>query len=681
MIASSKKSARVPVQKRLAFHEATSYEIKNNGILIDQSFPENDANRLAEIESYNKHLFRPNTYFHKWWARRSGTTFRYILKQLQNDPSSNDFYKPGGLEGKIIFDPMMGGGTTLHEAIRLGANVIGVDIDPIPVLQTKASLTLTPLAHKESVYLTFFNRLRRDIAHLYNTSCVVCNRGTELQFLLYGLRRQCSCREVVFIDSLILREGNQSNIRICAECQEVFTGSTHQCTRPRSAKLITKGTKTCEICGDRYSDIVDKPYRDRYVPLAIVGSCRQHGLFFKNLSDADFELLTQAQSLILDADFGEDEDFTITNGPKSNSLINRGIQSFPELFTPRQLLYLASARKALADFPANDRLWLGLLVSTSLDFNSLLCGYKGGGIRRPGAIRHVFSHHAYSFPYTALENNPVFSGHTSGTLNRLFNDRIRKACLWSTKPTESRIIKDSTSKVPIEGEIDGGDPAQDWEELRTDERKFLVFQADSSNINIPKNLVDFVITDPPYFDNVQYSDLSNFFRIWLRRLLPQDADWRYDQYASAVSEGNETGVRKYSEVLTGIWRTCHRALKDETGRLVFTFHHWRPTAWAELVVSLKRAHFWLVNRYVVHSENPTSVHIIGLNAIKHDCILVLSPNMRSCQTRQWSKPVNIDKSISYRFCRDCGSALGWFLEADLTEDEIRSEWKRLLGGN
>jgi adenine-specific DNA methylase len=104
-------------------------------IPIDKYFPEDEANKLAALESYNKHLYRPNTYLHKWWARRSGTTFRYILKQLVQHSGKRNFYEGGGLESKIIFDPMMGGGTILHEAIRMGASVIGIDIDPIPVLQ------------------------------------------------------------------------------------------------------------------------------------------------------------------------------------------------------------------------------------------------------------------------------------------------------------------------------------------------------------------------------------------------------------------------------------------------------------------------------------------------------------------------------------------------------------------
>ena len=99
---------------------------------IDTDFPVQSADLLARLESYNKHHYRPNSYLHKWWARRCGSTFRYILKGLVADPARRDYYTAGGLEGMVILDPMMGGGTTLHEAIRLGANVIGADLDPIP---------------------------------------------------------------------------------------------------------------------------------------------------------------------------------------------------------------------------------------------------------------------------------------------------------------------------------------------------------------------------------------------------------------------------------------------------------------------------------------------------------------------------------------------------------------------
>ena len=72
---------------------------------------------------------------------------------------------------------------------------------------------------------------------------------------------------------------------------------------------------------------------------------------------------------------------------------------------------------------------------------------------------------------------------------------------------------------------------------------------------------------------------------------------------------------------------------------------------------------------------------MGLNALKHDCILVLAPNSDLNQTNQWIRPGEITKSDSAGFCKACGSALGWFLMSDLSDEDIRSEWKRLLEEN
>lgn len=66
------------------------------GIPLDEYFPSAEANQLAAWENYNKHLYRPNTYLHKWWARRSGTTFRYILKQLVEQDDQRYYYEVGG---------------------------------------------------------------------------------------------------------------------------------------------------------------------------------------------------------------------------------------------------------------------------------------------------------------------------------------------------------------------------------------------------------------------------------------------------------------------------------------------------------------------------------------------------------------------------------------------------------
>lgn len=100
-----------------------------------------------------------------------------------------------------------------------------------------------------------------------------------------------------------------------------------------------------------------------------------------------------------------------------------------------------------------------------------------------------------------------------------------------------------------------------------------------------------------------------------------------------------------------------------------------------MTLSLKTAGFALINLYVVFSENPVSVHIMGLKSLKHDTILVLRPNPTKRVYHKWSKPSRINTIDSRTFCRDCETALGWFLENDMNEEEIRSEWKLLIGEN
>ncbi len=668
----------LPLQAELDFEGEPTTVVAKGTPPIDLSFPESAANELATLESFNKHLYRPNSYLHKWWARRSGTTFRHILKQLVLDPTKRGYHEPGGLEGKIILDPMMGGGTVLHEAIRMGANVIGADIDPVPVLQAMATLTLSPLAHKESAFKKFFDQLRENLFPLYKTVCPTCDRETEIQFILYGLRRECSCGEALFVDDFILREGNHHNEQICPVCHGVHHSPRHRCGIVKDRPLVAKGTRQCSRCKEHYREILDEPFPHRYVPLVVVGNCPLHNQFFKSVDKDDLCLINKAKAQSASLDFGDPVKLQIHGGPKSDDLLKRRISSYRELFAPRQLLYLHAAKRLLSDVRTQDRLWLALLISTSLEFNSILCGYKGSSIRRPGAIRHVFSHHAYSFPYSALENNPVFLGNTSGTLKRLFNDRVVKAGEWSVAPIEMRVINGHCRKVAIRGEVDGGEPVSDFESLLNGKRKFRLMQTDSGRLDIPEGIVDYVVTDPPYYDNVQYSDLSNFFRVWLQLFLPRKANWRYDSLASAVSEGCPSSGKKYGDTLGRIWEKCSTSLNKDHGRLIFTFHHWSDEAWAELTLSLKRAGFTLVNRYVVFSENPISVHIRHLKALKHDAILVLKPISDRRELPNWPEPVAIDTDDSYRFCRDCGAALGYFLNSEEDAEQIRRDWKTLL---
>ena len=647
---------------------------------IDHTFDTEFADELARLESYNKNLYRPNTYLHKWWARRCGTTFRAILKQLVEGDRGRDYYAPGGLEGTIILDPMMGGGTTLHEAIRLGANVIGADIDPIPILQARATLSDMPLAQLETAFARFHEALHTALAPFYRTACPTCHSTVDWQFMLYGLQKQCACQNALFVDSLTLRHNNDgTRTHLCPETQDILLDGAviSEAVSVGVLPLRDKGESRCERCGQPFVEELSVPFYQRYMPYAVVGECQAHGLFFAAPDEVIWQALAQAEACreLLGFDAAA---FAIDPlAPESKRLARKGIHSYLDLFSSRQLLFLHQAIELLPGFDPLERLNLALIVSTSLEFNSMLCGYKGMNRRRAGAIRHTFTQHSYSFPYTVLENNPLHPDKRSGTLTNLFHWRVVRGREWANAPVERRHIGASKpEQIVIAGERDGGSEVPHPALLQQGHHRFYLHQGSSIALPLPDESVDFIVTDPPYYDSVQYSDLATFFLVWLRQLLPNEATWEYALDGAAV-DPMVNGNGQYTAVLSRIFAECRRVLKKDRGRVIFTFHHWNPKGWAAITIALQRAGFVLVNRYVVHAENYNSVHIVNQNALVHDVILVLAPST-STTTPAWEQPQNIRADNSHDFCYDCGTLVGHLLQTEMSEVKLQKLWQRLL---
>ena len=630
---------------------------------IDARFPEQFVDSLSRREVFNKHLFRPNTYLHKWWARRCGATFRTILKQFAPAAGKRDYYAAGGLEGLTVLDPMMGGGTTLHEAIRMGANVVGADIDPIPVLQARASLSRIALPALRRAFDRFLANLHADLQPYFQTHCPECGDETDIRYCLYGVRKRCDCGTVIQVEQYDLRQDDRGTTRLDPCSGKICTDSAPIDAESGAGRLIKKGDKKCPSCNQAYAELDDVPFYARYALVAVVGECGQHGLFYRAPSQHDLRVVAKADRARSKLDFGALEDFLVRDGPKSGDLLRHNVRSYLDVFSSRQLLYLHSAITHLQRHEELERLNLAMLVSTSLEFNSMLCGYKGWHKNRPGAIRHTFGLHAYSFQYTALENNPVNPAKSSGNLQRLFSDRIERGRKWAALPIERKIGADGKqSLVSIRGETDAGEEVSAQSELAPEGGSFLVMQRDSRCLPLQDDSVDIVVTDPPYYDSVQYADLAMFFRVWLARLLPDAPDaaqWRYDHNQVAVAPSTSADESNFMRVLTGVFAECRRVLKPGTGRMVFTFHHWNHNAWSELTMALRGSGFALTNAYVVFSEHPISVHIRNLKSIRHDCILVLAS--RADAERHWAEPKKATTDDSESFCRRCGETLGWLL--------------------
>ena len=105
---------------------------------------EDIISQLAQDETGKRQYYRPVYSLHKWWARRPGALFRSIILLATNSNKElflttangsisklGEYFRDHTLENSVILDPFMGGGTTLVEANRLGAKVIGCDLNPV----------------------------------------------------------------------------------------------------------------------------------------------------------------------------------------------------------------------------------------------------------------------------------------------------------------------------------------------------------------------------------------------------------------------------------------------------------------------------------------------------------------------------------------------------------------------
>ncbi|MFN3763754.1 MAG: hypothetical protein ACK4WK_11225, partial [Anaerolineae bacterium] len=133
---------------------------------------------------------------------------------------------------------------------------------------------------------------------------------------------------------------------------------------------------------------------------------------------------------------------------------------------------------------------------------------------------------------------------------------------------------------------------------------------------LPSGSVDAVITDPPYYGNVQYAELSDFFYVWLRQALKDE----YPEFTPPeVPKAREIVVNEkagkddefFRQGLLRAFRECHRVLKDD-GPLVFTFHHESPRAWGAVLEAVLEAGFDVRAVWTYHSETRSGVHAAGI---------------------------------------------------------------------
>ena len=584
-----------------------------------------------------------------------------------------------------ILDPFAGGGTIPLEAQRLGLRAHATDLNPVAVLINKALIEIPPtfagqppvfpgaaesrlgswpratgLAEDVRRYGAWMrDRALERIGHLYPKATLP--DGSEATVIAWIWARTVTCPnpacgvEVPLVRSWELgkKRGKEAYvIPVVASDSKVPSGrritfSIGHSTRsspPKSNSTMsgTHGAK-CVVCGTvipasdihRQLDVPQKPV-SRLMALVAVG--KRGRVYLPPTSEHE----VAAQAAAKFASHIREKDRALqpaTRGTFGGNAQGRryGFFSFADYFTDRQLVALSIFGDLVAEARArvsSDALATGLAEGTSLA--------KGGvGV------------HAYA---DAIATYLAFA------LSRVTN-KSSSLCTWDSSPKMEAVRGlFARQAIPMawdfaEANPFGGSSGDYLEDLAWVARSLdrvpalangaLVQQADASSCSYRDALLS---TDPPYYDNIVYSDLSDYFYVWLRRslrgvhpdlfstLLVPKAE---ELVANPYRHGGKDGASKFFE--DGFQHVFERARASASEDFPITVYYAfkqqeletegiASTGWATMLQGMIGGGWAVTATWPIRSELGNRMIASGTNALASSIVLALRPRHLSAET-------------------------------------------------
>lgn len=614
------------------------------GTALECDFPLVEISQIAEQESWRKEINRPIYHIHKWWATRLGSVFRGIVLGALSQPGTNtwsQFYKMHDLAGKVVLDPFMGSGTTLGEAVKLGAKAIGCDINPVSTFLVRQAFTPTLEVELRSA----FDRLERDVSpeirRYYQTRDP--QTGELIQVLYYFWVKTVTTPEgeiipllsrYVFSQDAYPKKKPRAQI-VCPGCWSVqedrYDATDLRCQHcghqfnPQEGPAVGQYVTTKSGLRYRIKELLPKDGMPPTHRMYAMKALRADGSkVYLPVRDEDLTLYEEAKKRLATEALPLPV-ISVRSGHNTDQARGYNYLQWRDFFNARQLLCLGLLLQEILtiDNLAVQEQMLCLFSST-LEFNNLFCSFKGEGT---GAVRHMFSNHILKPERTPLENSVWGTDKSSGTFSTLFESRLLRAKRYLDEPFEIAFKYDENGNRTGSRKTVASHPirarrVETWTELAAADHGLLILNGDSSKLPIPSGSVDAVVTDPPYFDFVHYSELSDFFFAWLSPVLRQRYPWMAREDSSDQGEVQHKDPRMFARQLALVFTEACRVLKDD-GVLAFSFHHSRAEGWAAIYEAINKAGLAVVAAHPVHAElRAASPKTAAKDPISLDAILV-----------------------------------------------------------
>lgn len=656
--------------------------------LIEVALPLEAINQAADRDGPKRknHPWR----MHYWWARRKLAVARAVLfAQLVDDPSSRPSEFPTeelqraererlhALIGRLvdwegahnphllaevraeimkssdgclpkIMDPFAGGGSIPLEAQRLGLEAHASDLNPVAVLINRALIELpASFRGRPPVYpgtaeaakirtWTGAEGLASDvrsygqwvastaktrIGHIYPDSAVLDGSCAAVMAWIWARTVQCpnpACgiemplvrswwlskktgKQAYIVPTVIQDATRDSGLRVQFEVRHDSVGPQQEGT------MSGRKGGVCIAC----ASVVPKEYikaqgishRIGAALMAVIAEGSRKRNYLSPTAEQESAANIDAPTDVPDQELGYD--------PRNLWTPSYGLTKFSDLFTARQLvalttlsdLVMEARERVLADcgdtaYADAVATYLGLAVSRGSDYQSSITTWH----YQNEQIRNVFARQAIPMAWDFLEVNPLGAG--SGT--------------W-------------TSQYEL--------AAQALEGLNVDVPGFArqaPAQASSSEHMV-------ISTDPPYYDNVGYSDLSDFFYVWLRRslrtvhpdllstlLVPKAEELVANPYRLGGRESAKTFFEDgFRDVFT---KARGAAFSNYPITVYYAFKANDSDAigdasggWETLLEGMIRAGWEITSTWPFRTETPSRMLAQGTNALASSIVLSLRP--------------------------------------------------------
>lgn len=667
--------------------------------LIEVALPLEVINRESAREKSIRHG-HPST-LHLWWARRPLAAARAVLfAQLVDDPSSHpeefpteelqrkererlhklierlvvweniqdkkllaeahaEILKSTDGNPPPILDPFAGGGTIPLEAQRLGLEAHASDLNPVAVLINKALVEIPPKFHGQppifpglaeseirswkgaeglAADVRAYGSWMRDkaktkIGHLYPDALLLDGSRTTAIAWIWARTVRCpnpACGiELPLVRSWWLGKKKGKEAFIAPDVAVDPAANTgrrvtfkidHDLDKAPPTKdggTVIRGNAVCVACDANVPNAYIRAQAvsiglGRTLTAVVTEGARQRVYLPPSTEQVDAACIPAP------------EDVPTQLVPTPNHDVDRlpmyGMPRWCDAFTPRQLTLLTTLSDlvqavrdqvisdgASPDYAQAVATYLGIVVSRLTDYQSTITTWASNP--QMEILRNMFARQAIPMTWDFAEGNPFAD--SSGSLSKMVG---AVANVIERLPASSGAqIKQADARVAVQ-------------------QPFVLS------------------TDPPYYDNIGYSDLSDFFYVWLRRILrpmypgllstvlvPKADELVANQYRHGGRQGAreffEEGFRSVFSAARGVAHvdfpvTVYYAFKqsetNESGE--------SSTGWETLLEGMIRSGWEITSTWPVRTEGSGRMISVGTNALASSIVLSLRPRPANAST-------------------------------------------------